>query len=137
MSFCFYTHGGSLHHMRKTHQEEFLIWVYNYHPIHRQKRSQNWREFAFVVYDTTFSSNDQSLATCSQHSPHERCDSQFEIDFYQYGWYAHFLLDPFFVQDEGNDLDVETPQIPPGVDLNPPYLDVKLTTTPEFSHKWC
>ena len=129
MNFYFYTHDGSPRHTRKTHQEESLICVYNYHPSHRQKKSQKWREFAFSVHCATSSLNDQSPAACPQHSSHERCGSHPETSS-QYGQCAHFPPDLFFDQDHENDLDVKTPQILPSGDLNLPQLDVKLTTTP-------
>ena len=114
-------------HMRKTHQEESLIYIYNCHPLYRQKRSQNGREFVFAVRGATSSLNDQSLVVCLWYSLHERHDSPFETDFHQYGQYVNFLPGPFCAQDWGNHIDVGTPWILPGVDLIPPWLTVTLT----------
>ena len=81
MSSCFYAYGGSSHHTRKTHWEEFLIWVYNYHPPHRQKRSQNWREFAFAICGATSSLDDQFPVAWLWHSLDEKGGSHYETGF--------------------------------------------------------
>ena len=124
MNFYFCAHDGSPHHIRKTHQEP-LIYVYKYHPLHRQKRIQNWREFAFAVHGATSSLNDQSPAACSWHFPHERGGFHPKTSSYWSGQYAHSLLDPLFVQEYESDLETETPQILPDSDLNLPQLDVR------------
>ena len=135
MSSHFCAYGGSSHHTRKTYQEESLIYVYNYHPFHCQKRNKKWKGFAFFVRGATSSLNDQSPAVCPQHFPHERRGSQPKTSFQQYKQYAHSPPRPFFVQDHGSDLDPETSQILPGLDLNLPSLNIRLTITQVNSYR--
>ena len=75
---CLCVHDGIPLHTKKTHKEESLIYVYNYHPLHRQKRSQNGREFIFAVCGATSSLNDQSLIACPWYFLRERHDPSFE-----------------------------------------------------------
>ena len=135
MSSRFYAYGDNPHHMKKTHWKESLIYVYNYHPFHHQKRNQKWKGFTFSVRGTTSSLNDQSPAACLQHFSHERRGSHPKTNSQQYEQYAHSPLSPFFVQYHGSDLDAETPQIMPGFDLNLPSLNVRPTITQVSSHK--
>ena len=82
-------------------------------------------EPASVVHGASVFSNDQSPSACFWHSPHEK-----------HGFYhVHFPPGPFAVQDHGSNLDAETLKILPGVDLNLPYLKVKITKTPVSPQK--
>ena len=45
----------------------------------RQKRSHSWREFAFAIRGTAFSSNDQSTVAELWYPPYEKGGSHFEI----------------------------------------------------------
>ena len=133
MNFCFYVNDGSPHHTRKIHYEGSLICTYSYYPLPRRKRSQIWKELAFTVRGVSSFLDDQSPVACLQHFFHERHGSHLEISSQQCEQYAHSPPGPFFVQDHGSDLNIETPQILPGEDLNLPQMDVKLTITPGFS----
>ena len=89
---CVYVHGSVPLHMRKTHWEESLIYVDNFHPSHHQKRSQTGREFVFVVYGVIPSLDGQSPFAWLCYSAPERRDFRLESDFYQCVWCARYPL---------------------------------------------